>query len=109
MLNGKNLAIISGTMFGIGAIVLKLFLVERILLYVPITLLFGFFGFVFMQYSLKRSKTDVSALLILSSSSIVAIFGGVFYLAETITILEFIGIIFILFGAINIKKRATIK
>ncbi len=96
----KTLAILSGAFFGSGAVLLKSFMENNILPVLVISLSLGLTGFLMFQYALKQSKSYVALLIMLTSSTVISTLGGVFYLSETVSMYEFVGVVLIVLGAV---------
>ena len=107
-------AIISGLLFGLGNIILKILLEKNIfylIIFQPLFLAscaFGVAGFILSQIALKNMKSSNVTLLITVTVTIISIIGGSL-LGEFINIYETVGIMLmmgsIIFLSIRISKQ----
>jgi len=93
-------AFLAGILFGISTVFLKIISTTQIYSivsskYLFIIIFLSAIGFVLTQIALKRKKSSHVNIIVISSTVIVSIIGGLF-LGETITILGIIGILFII-------------
>lgn len=104
-MNYKIYAIIAGILFGSGALMIKTFLNNNSYFILLFAIILGLIGYVSLQFALKRGRGNITLILALGVSSVIAILGGIFLLSEVLTFLELSGIILILIGLILLKFK----
>jgi len=96
------LSLLSGIISGSGSIILKfLFGSYEIfsLIFNPIfifSLLMGAGGFFLTQLSLRKEKSSHVSLVATSSTNVIVILGGFFFLKEIISLSQFLGIVLVM-------------
>ncbi|MFQ6020509.1 MAG: hypothetical protein ACE5J4_00590 [Candidatus Aenigmatarchaeota archaeon] len=104
-MNYKVYAIITGIFFGTGALLIKVFLNDSYWFILLLALILGLTGYGFLQFALKKGRGNITLVLALGISSVIAILGGIFLLSEILSLLEITGVILILLGLILLKFK----
>lgn len=92
------LAMVGGLLFGIGALLLKLFLGSpgTVLPLLMLAAGFSLGGFVLVQTSLRHKKTSHVMLVSNMAATVLPVVGGIALLHETVTLAEMTGIALIM-------------
>ena len=100
---------ISGCMFSLGTIILKILVSETSLfllitnpLFIFVNVVFGGGGFILSQISIKMEKTSQVWLVSTATATLIIISAGFFLLKENISIYELVGVILMILGTIII-------
>jgi drug/metabolite transporter (DMT)-like permease len=102
-MNYRIFAIIAGILFGTGALMIKSFLNANSYLVLIFAIFLGLIGYGSLQFALKRGRGNITLIIALGISSVIAIFGGIFLLSEILTVFEIIGIVLVISGLVFLK------